>query len=90
MSGRKEFLDLFVLQMGHLRQRPDGRVVNSWFKIWSFFVKIEQAFGKICCPQKRARSLWGHCSYLGGDTGNSLQAVPVLHSQAVKPADERE
>ena len=48
-TGIKEFLNLFVLQMGHLRRRPDGRVVNSWFKIWPFLVKIEQAFRKICC-----------------------------------------
>ena len=57
-TGIKEFLNLFVLQMGHLRRWPDGRVVNSWFKIWSFFVKIERAFRKICCSQKRA-GLWG-------------------------------
>ena len=57
--GIKEFSKLFVLQMGHLRRRLDGRVVNSWFKIWSFFVKIERAFRKLCCSQKRARSLWG-------------------------------
>ena len=26
--------------MGHLRWQPDGRVVNSWFKIWSFSVYL--------------------------------------------------
>ena len=56
-TGIKEFLNLFILQMG--RRRPDGRVANSWFKIWSFFVKIEWAFRKICCSQKRARSVSG-------------------------------
>ena len=35
-TGIKEFLNLFVLKMGHLRRRPGGRVVNSWFKIWSY------------------------------------------------------
>ena len=40
MNGVKEFLNLFILQTGHLRRRPDGRVVNSWFKIWSFNVYL--------------------------------------------------
>ena len=30
-TGIKEFLSLFVLQMGHLRRRPDGKVVTSQY-----------------------------------------------------------
>ena len=88
MTGMKEFTNLLILQMGHLRRRPDRRVVNSWFKIWSFFVKIERAFHKICCSQKRARSPWGTAVIL-----EAIQAILCrlfLYSQAVKPADERE
>ena len=88
MTGMKEFINLLILQMGHLRRRPDRRVVNSWFKIWSFFVKIERAFHKICCSQKRARSPWGTAVIL-----EAIQAILCrlfLYSQAVKPADERE
>ena len=32
----KEFLNLFVLQMGHLRRRPDGRVVNLFCCLFVF------------------------------------------------------